>query len=234
MIGYFGLGLNGTMGMRTFPIAQALTARGHEVEMFLPSCNNPEDAGRAEERGGIKTHDILLPLFIPLPGHLIITWRLLSRALRSNLHIVHWFIPKPYSGLVAMAVWFLRKIGLTEALLVMDSDHWESTGNWKELEEYTWSQKQVFAFQDRWELTHCHALAVGSRAVETLTWSVEAEPAKVFYVPNGLRVEGPFGPSPPKGWAAVLLYVRFLEFTFDRMVDIWQRLIETVPEDSRP
>ncbi len=218
------------MRMRALPMAQALTARGHEVEIFLAPWSNPEDSGREEERGGVKIHNISLPPSISLLGHLIITWRLLSRALKSKPRIVHCFKPKGYSGLVAMALWFLRKIGLTETRLVMDSDDWEGTGGWNEIENYTWLQKRFFAFQERWGLTHCHALTVASRALETLAWSLGVEPGKVFYVLNGLRVEGPFEHPPPKGRPKVLLYTRFFEFTLERMVEIWQRVVEAVPE----
>ncbi len=230
MIGPFGLGPKGTMRMRALPMAQALTARGHEVEMFLAPWSNPEDSGREEERGGVEIYNITLPPSIPLVGHLIITWRLLSRALKSKPHIVHCFKPKAYSGLVAMAIWFLRKVGLASVGLVMDSDDWESTGGWNEIENYTWLQKRFFAFQEKWGFTHCHALTVASRALETLAWSVGVEPGKVFYVPNGLRVEAPFEPSPPKGRPTVLFYTRFFEFTLERMVEIWQRVVEAVSE----
>ena len=63
MIGPFGLGPKGTTRMRALPMAQALTARGHEVEIFLAPWGNPEDAGREEERGGVKIHNITLPPF---------------------------------------------------------------------------------------------------------------------------------------------------------------------------
>jgi len=228
MIGPFGLGPKGTMRMRALPMAQALTARGHEVEIFLAPWSNPEDSGREEERGGVKIHNISLPPSISLLGHLIITWRLLSRALKRKPRIVHCWKPKGYSGLVAMAIWFLRKVGLASVGLVMDSDDWEGTGGWNEIENYTWLQKRFFAFQEKWGLPHCDAVTVASRALETLTWSVGVEPGKVFYVPNGLRVEGHFESSPPKGRPTVLLYTRFFEFTLERMVEIWQRVVEAV------
>ncbi|MCJ7667572.1 MAG: glycosyltransferase, partial [Anaerolineae bacterium] len=172
MIGPFGLGPKGTMRMRALPMAQALTARGHEVEIFLAPWGNPEDSGREEERGGVKIHNTTLLPSIPLLGHLIITWRLLLRALKSKPHIIHCFKPKAYSGLVAMAIWFVHKIGLTRARLVVDSDDWEGTGGWNDIENYTWLQKRFFAFQEKWGLTHCHALTVASRALETLAWSL--------------------------------------------------------------
>lgn len=230
MIGPFGLGPKGTMRMRALPMAQALAARGHEVEIFLPPWSNPEDSGREEERGGVKIHNITLPSSVPLLGHLIITRRLLSRALKSNPHIVHCFKPKAYSGLVAMAIWFLRKVGLASVGLVMDSDDWEGTGGWNEIENYTWLQKWFFAFQEKWGLLHCDVVTVASRALQTLAWSLGVEPSKVFYVPNGLKVEGSFEPSPSKGRPTVLLYTRFFEFSLERVVKIWKGVVEAIPE----
>jgi len=201
MIGPFGLGPKGTMRMRALPMAQALVARDHEVEIFLVPWSNPEDSGRGEERGGAKIHNIPLPPSIPLLGHLIITWRLLSRALKSNPLIVHCFKPKAYSGLVAMAIWFLRKVGLVSVGLVMDSDDWEGTGGWNEMENYTWLQKRFFAFQEKWGLLHCDAVTVASRALQTLAWSLGVKPGDVFYLPNGmpkesLELESPLQPAP--------------------------------------
>jgi len=235
MIGPFGLGPKGTMRMRALPMAQALAARGHEVEMFLAPWSNPEDSGSEEERGGVKIHNITFPPSIPLLGHLIITWRLLSRALKSNPHIVHCFKPKAYSGLVAMAIWFMRKVGLTSVGLVMDSDDWEGTGGWNEIENYTWLQKRFFAFQEKWGLLHCDVLTVASRALQTLAWSLGVKPGNVFYVPNGTPLESPEveispEPSTSKERPTVLLYTRFFEFSLERVVEIWKGVVEAIPE----
>ncbi|MCJ7667089.1 MAG: glycosyltransferase family 4 protein, partial [Anaerolineae bacterium] len=232
-----------TMRMRALPMAQALTARGHEVEIFLAPWGNPEDSGREEERGGVKVHNITLPASIPLLGHLIITWRLLLRALKSKPHIIHCFKPKAYSGLVAMAIWFLRSVGLAHVGLVIDSDDWEGRGGWNEIENYTWWQKRFFAFQEKWGLLHCEAVTVASRALQTLAWSLGVKPGNVFYVPNGmplenLELENALQPAPgptrlgpaPKERPTVLLYTRFFEFSLERVVEIWKGVVEAIPE----
>ena len=234
MIGPFGLGPKGTMRMRALPMAQALTARGHEVGMFLPPWSNPEDSGREEERGGVKIHNVTLPPSIPLLGHLIITWRLLWRALKSKPHIVHCFKPKAYSGLVAMAIWFLRKVGLASVGLVMDSDDWEGRGGWNEIENYTWLQKWFFAFQEKWGVLHCDAMTVASRALQTLAWSLGVKPRNVFYLPNGMPLESLELEIPlqqaSKGRPTVLLYTRFFEFSLERVVVIWKGVVEAIAE----
>jgi len=234
LIGPFGLGPKGTMRMRALPMALALTARGYEVEIFLPPWSNPGDSGREEVKGGVKIHNITLPPSIPLLGHLIITWRLLSRALKSKPHIVHCFKPKAYSGLVAMAIWFLRKVGLASVGLVMDSDDWEGTGGWNEIENYTWLQKRFFAFQEKWGLLHCDAVTVASRALQTLAWSLGVKPESVFYVPNGMPLESLELETHPqqasKERPTVLLYTRFFEFSLERVVEIWKGVVEAIPE----
>lgn len=234
MIGPFGLGPKGTMKMRALPMAQALTVKGHEVEIFLAPWSNPEASGTEEERGGVKIHNITLPPSIPLLGHLIVTWRLLSSALRGKPHIVHCFKPKAYSGLVAMAIWFLRKLGLASVGLVMDSDDWEGRGGWNEIENYTWLQKRFFAFQEKWGLLHCDVVTVTSRALQTLAWSLGVKPGKVFYVPNGVPPESLELEIVPqqasKGRPTVLLYTRFFEFGLERVVEIWKGVVEAISE----
>jgi len=151
--------------------------------------------------------------------------------------------PKAYSGLVAMAIWFLRKVGLANVGLVMDSDDWEGTGGWNEIENYTWLQKRFFAFQEKWGLLHCDAVTLASRALETLAWSLGVKPGKVFYVPNGIPQEsleleihlqpapGPTKTGPASmGRPTVLLYTRFFEFSLERVVEIWKGVVEAIPE----
>jgi hypothetical protein len=185
MIGPFGLRPKGTMSVRALPMAKALVARGHRVEMLLPPWSWPSDSGREWEEEGVRVVNITLPSPIPLLRHLIITGRLVRRALETNPDVVHCVKPKAYAGLAAMALWALKKLGLTRARLVVDSDDWEGPGGWNEIERYSWLEKRLFAFQERWGLTHCDGLTVASRALETLAWSLGASPGRVFYVPNG-------------------------------------------------
>jgi glycosyltransferase involved in cell wall biosynthesis len=144
--------------------------------------------------------------------------------------------------LAAVAVWFLKRLGLTKARLVVDSDDWEGKGGWNEIEPYTGLQRRFFAWQERWGLTHCDALTVASRALETIVWSLGVEPGQVFYVPNGVVSGFEFGVSGsafrvpssesriPTDHPVVLLYTRFFEFQVERVADIFQRVLAEVTE----
>ncbi len=243
MIGLFGLRPKGTMSVRALPLAQALVARGHRVDMIMPPWSYPQDSGQEWEEDGVSIRNITLPPHFPLLWHLIVTWRLVRCALALRPDVVHCFKPKGYAGLAAMAVWFLKRLRLTKARLVVDSDDWEGKGGWNEIEPYTRLQRRFFAWQERWGLTHCDALTVASRALETIVWSLGVAPDKVLYVPNGVvsgfgfrvsssefNIQYPISNIQFTDHPIVLLYTRFFEFQVERVVDIFQRVLAGVPE----
>jgi len=174
------------MSVRALPLAKALVANGHRVDVIMPPWSYPQDSGREWEEDGVSIRNVTLPPRFPLFWHLIVTWRLVRCALALRPDVVHCFKPKGYAGLVALAFWLLKRLGLTKARLIVDSDDWEGKGGWNEIEPYTGLQKRFFTWQERWGLTHCDALTVASRALETIVWSLGVAPGKVFYVPNGL------------------------------------------------
>jgi glycosyltransferase involved in cell wall biosynthesis len=149
--------------------------------------------------------------------------------------VVHCFKPKAYAGLSAAVIWFLQRLGWTQVRLVVDSDDWEGWGGWNEIGDYTWVQKRFFAWQERWGLTHCDALTVASRALQTLAWSLGVAPKRVFYVPNGANLQPPTpnlqspisNLQPP---FSVLLYTRFFEFQAERVIEVFERVAAEVPE----
>ena len=251
MIGLFGLRPKGTMSSRALPLAHAQAARGHRVDIIKPPWSYPQDSGRDWEEDGVSIHNITLPPRLPFLRQdfgelsraaqdaiwrLLITWRLARRALASRPDVVHCFKPKGYAGLAALAFWFLKRLRLTRARLVVDSDDWEGKGGWNEIEPYTRLQRRFFAWQERWGLTHCDALTVASRALETIVWSLGAAPGKVFYVPNGVvsgfesNTQYPISNIQFTNHPTVLLYTRFFEFQAERVVGIFQRVLAEVPE----
>ena len=239
-VGPFALQPKRTMAVRALPLAKALAARGHQVLVLLPPWDSPQDAGREWEEGGVRVCNLPLPARVPLWEHVVLTVRLLRTALRYQPDAIHCFKPKAYAGLTAWALWHLKRLGWVKAQLVVDSDDWESTGGWNELEPYPWWQKRFFAWQERWGLTHHDALTVASRALETIAWSLGVPPRKVHYLPNGGR---PWESAPPAdeiellrqqyrlGDAPVaLLYTRFFEFGAERAAAIMQGVLKLEPE----
>ena len=234
MIGPFGLKPKGTVAVRALPMAKALAAKGHRVSIILPPWSHPQDWGREWEEDGVRICNVALPPRLPLLWHLIIACRLIRRALATGPQVVHCFKPTAYAGLAAMGIWLFKKLRLTKARLVMDSDDWEGKGGWSEVEGYTWAQRRLFAWQERWNLTHCDAVTVASRALETIVWSLGVRPSRVFYVPNGAmddeqRAASVSLPAPPRP-PTVLLYTRFFEYDLKRVVDIFRRVLAEVPE----
>ena len=248
-IGPFGLRVKGTMSRRALPMAKALAIRGHQVDIILPPWDCPEDSGREWEEEGIGVHNIALPPRFPLLFHLLVTWRLVRRALTLKPDGVHCFKPKAYAGLSAAALWFLQKLRLTKVRLVVDSDDWEGWGGWNEFGHYTWAQKRFFAWQERWGLTHCDAVTVASRALQTLAWSLGVAPKRVFYVPNGTNHESRITNHESRftlhasrftlhesrftnhaSRFTVLLYTRFFEFQAERVIEVFERVAAEVPE----
>ena len=243
MIGLFGLKPKGTMSVRALPLARALVAKGHQVSIILPPWSYPQDSGREWEEDGVSICNITLPPRFPLLRqaqdaiwHVMVTWRLVQQALLLRPDVIHCFKPKGYAGLAALAVWLLKKLGLSKARLVVDSDDWEGKGGWNEIEPYTWLQRRFFAWQERWGLTHCDALTVASRALATIAWSLGVEPGRVFYVPNGVvsgfesNTQYPISNIQFTDRPTVLLYTRFFEFQVERAVGIFRRVQAEVPE----
>jgi len=205
-------------------MAKALAARGHTVEVILPPWNWPEDSGRSWEEEGVRVVNVALPPGIPVLRYMLLTWRLVHRALAHHPDVVHCFKPKAYAGLAAWTLWWMRKL------------------------------RRVFAWQEQWGLTHCDALTVASRALESIVWSMGVPSDRVFCVPNGVQKKQDAGGKgqearsrtqdarskrqylpppiscilPPA--SCILLYTRFFEFAVERVIEILRLVLAQVPQ----
>ena len=235
MIGSFGLHPKGTMSARALPLAHELAARGHEVKINMPPWHTPEDAGRSWEEAGVHLEYVPLGPRLPLLSHLMITFRLVQRALVMKPEVIHCFKPKAYAGLAAWALWHLYRLGLIHASLVIDEDDWEGPGGWNALESYSPWLRALFAWQERWGLRHNDAVTVASRTLQSLVWSLGVSPRKVHYLPNaakepqrgdgrGVRKRHNLGEAP-----VVLLYTRFYEFDVARGIAVFRRIMDELP-----
>jgi len=240
-VGPFGLRRKGTIAMRALPLAKALAARGHQVELLLPPWDSPEDSGHVWDEDGVHIRHVVLPPARPLLQHVQITARLLQRILHLRPNVVHCFKPKAYAGLVAWAIWWLRKLGVIHTKLVLDSDDWEGAGGWNEIERYSAAQRRFFAWQERWGLLHCNALTVASRALQTIAWSLGVPPARVYYLPNGIDERTALFSGDCDGASVrqkhslaadplILLYTRFFEFRVERLVEIMRQVHTRAPD----
>ncbi len=232
MVGPFGLRPKSTMSARALPMAQALVARGHQVTVLIPPWDWPVDSGKVWVDRGVTVENVALSP-APLLGRVLIVWRLLRRVLALRPDVVHCFKPKAYAGLTAWALWWLRKLRLIRVRLVVDSDDWEGFGGWNDLESYSWLQKRVFAWQERWGLRRGDALTLASKALETIVWSMGVPPERVYYVPNGsggARTWERRGAPDEAAHPTVLLYTRFFEFQLERVVQVFRQIYQSKPE----
>jgi len=238
-VGPFALQPKRTMAVRALPLAKALVARGHEVQMWLPPWDNPQDAGREWQDGGVQIHNVALPPHLPLAHHALLTQRLVRGALRGRPDAVHCFKPKAYAGLSAWTLWQLKRLGVAHTRLVVDTDDWEGPGGWNELQHYSGTEQRFFAWQERWGLRHNDALTVASRTLQSIAWSLGVPPAQVHYLPNGASAT--VTPSVDEIDAlreryglhdaqVALLYTRFFEYGVERGWAIMRGVLEQLPD----
>ena len=220
MIGPFGFHPNKTMHSRALGLGRPLVEFGHQVAIFMPPWQTPDQAKRTWVEDGVAIH------YTPLSGGTIGTTRhLLRAALTWQPDLVHCFKPKAYSGLAAWWLWQTRRHRLP---LVVDTDDWEGWGGWNDLAPYSPVQKWFFQWQEQWGLRHAHAVTVASRALQTLVWGMGVAPERVAYIPNGPGIESKtavnraatrqrlgLGDRP-----VLLLYSRLFEFDTKRLVAI--------------
>jgi glycosyltransferase involved in cell wall biosynthesis len=232
IIGPFGLRPKGTMSVRALPLARTLVARGHAVRMILPPWDYPQDAGSRMQDAGVEIENIALPAGVPGLFHLNTTRRLVNRALDFHPNVIHCFKPKAYAGLAAWWLWQMKRVGRVTARLIIDTDDWEGAGGWNDLNQYSWAQRKMFAWQEQWGLTHNDGMTVASKALQSIVWSLGVKPEGVIYVPNGCseprttisqsKVQNPN--------SKILLYTRFFEFKIDRVLAVLRRVVVQIPE----
>jgi len=179
MIGPFAFKPKGTVSVRAFFMARALVERGHQVTILMPPYDNLADSGRIWEQDGVRLENMTLSrndgwhqITVPLA--------MARRATRLNPDVIHVFKPVGYSGLAGIFLrWFSRRP------LVVDTDDWEGTGGWNDVNPYPGLWKRFFDWQERWLPRHADAVTVASRTLQTQVWGFGVEPERVVYLPNG-------------------------------------------------
>jgi glycosyltransferase involved in cell wall biosynthesis len=179
MIGPFAFKPKGTVSARAFFIARALVQRGHRVTILMPPYDNLADSGRVWERDGVRLENVRLRcddawhrLAVPL--------RLARRAINLDPDAVHVFKPTGYSGLTGI---FLRLF--SRRPLVLDTDDWEGSGGWADVNAYPALWKCFFDWQERWLVHQASAVTVASRTLQAQVWGFGRDPGRVIYLPNG-------------------------------------------------
>jgi glycosyltransferase involved in cell wall biosynthesis len=179
MIGPFAFKPKGTASARAFFMARALIKRGHRVTLLMPPYDNLADSGRAWEQDGVHLENMVLRRNDAW-HQLVVPMRMARRAVRLDPDVIHVFKPIGYSGLAGIYLrWFSRRP------LVLDTDDWEGTGGWNDVNPYPALWKRLFDWQERWLARHADAVTVVSRTLQTQVWGFGVDPARVVYLPNG-------------------------------------------------
>lgn len=239
-VGPFGLQPKGTMSVRALSLAKALAQRGHTVAVLIPPWDDRQRAGQHWEDNGVRVENVALPAGIPLLFHILLTRKLVTRALALRPDIIHFFKPKGYAGLAHLLLWVRGQLGKTSARLVVDADDWEQA--WNEQLPYSPWQKRFFAWQENWGLSHADTVTVASRALERLVAAHRpGSETDIYYLPNGCRLDDfesstlvdplavrekwQLGHTP-----TILLYSRFEVFRPGRIVTLVQQVAAQLPE----
>ncbi len=215
MIAPFGMRPKGTLAARMLPLAQALTLRGHRVQIVAPATLNPEDAGSSQTLAGVNILHSRLPRLSGALGVFEQAALLLRLSQAVQPDIVHLFKPKGFGGLAVLA---------NSALpLVVDSDDWEGWGGWNELLPYPQYAKLLFDWQEHDLPRRARAVTVVSRTIERQVRGLGVPTERIFYVPNGSTLARlPDGQRAGGNGKRLLLYSRFWEFS---VLDFVQELI---------
>jgi glycosyltransferase involved in cell wall biosynthesis len=238
MVGPFAFKPKGTVSVRAFFIARALAKRGHRVTILMPPYDNLADSGRVWEQDGVRLENMSLRRNDTW-HQLVVPGRMARRAVRLAPDVVHVFKPIGYSGLTGM--WLRR---FSRRPLVLDTDDWEGTGGWNDVNPYPALWKRLFDWQERWLARHADAVTVVSRTLQSQVWGFGVDPARVIYLPNGpdasLREQvavrdGQKAEIRAKlgvGNAPLALYLGHIPHgsDMDLALDAWVRVGERLPE----
>ncbi|MFN2184184.1 MAG: glycosyltransferase family 4 protein [Anaerolineae bacterium] len=179
MLGPFAFKPKGTVSVRAFFIARALAKRGHTVTILMPPYDNLADSGRIWEEDGVRLENMAIQRNDTW-HQLVVPARMARRAIALDPDVVHLFKPIGYSGLAGLYLrWFSRRP------LVLDTDDWEGTGGWNDVNPYPAWWKRLFDWQERWMARHADAVTVVSRTLHDQVTGFGVNPGRIVYLPNG-------------------------------------------------
>lgn len=238
MVAPFAIYPKGTVSVRILPIAKTLVKRGHEVAIVIPPYDNPSHSGVQHEVNGVKIFNVVFR-DLKVIKYVLTPLRIVRKILSLKPDVVHVFKPKGYSGLVAMFLAVVKRLGFLKGFrLVLDMDDWEGYGGFNDYylahSVYPKVMLNFFDFQERWIPRRADAITVASKTLEdrVLGWGVSS--SRVFYVPNGagsqrfdvnvedvlaLRRRLGLGDAP-----VILLYTRFFEYRVEKVVEVLKRV----------
>jgi glycosyltransferase involved in cell wall biosynthesis len=145
----------------------------------MPPYDNVADSGRTWEQDGVRLENMVIRRNDAL-HQFVVPARMARRAAALEPDIIHIFKPVGYSGLAGI---YLRRF--SRRALVLDTDDWEGTGGWNDVNPYPELWKKLFDWQERWMPRHVGAVTVVSRTLQDQVISFGVPPERVVYLPNG-------------------------------------------------
>ncbi len=248
----FGLRVKGTSRARALPLARELARRGHSVAVFVPPYDSSEDSGRRWTEAAVDIINITLPALGQgaAPWHLRLGWRLFLAVRAWRPDVVHVFKPKGPSGLAGTVFWATSRmiIGDPRASaslakhprVIVDSDDWEGAGGWNDDPRAGYSplQRDFFAWQERFGLSHADAWTVTSECLRRRAMGFGADPTRIYVLHNGVSVDQwpkeetgqPEDSAGVRDASRALLYTRFAGVRPADVVMLWAAVRTSVPE----
>lgn len=225
LLANFGLRRLGTVRARALPLARALAARGHAVDLLVPPWDSPADAGSVWTDGGVRL------VHLPSPaghGWLRAVLPLARAAWTLKPDVVHAFKPigPGAAALLVLQAW--RALAGRGPALLCDADDWEGPGGWN-MRRRGRALRAAVAVQERLVLQRADGVTVASRALAEIVGRLRGD--AIFAIPNGPNVCARGGPRAAPGRRApvVLLYTRFAEFGLERFAWRWATIVARAP-----
>jgi glycosyltransferase involved in cell wall biosynthesis len=145
----------------------------------MPPYDHLEDSGRIWHEDGVRLENMVMSRN-DLWHQVTVPMRMARRAVHLDGDLVHVFKPIGYSGFAGLHLhWFSR------CPIVLDTDDWEGTGGWNEVNPYPALWRKAFNWQERALARRAGAVTVASRTLQTQVWGFGVEPERVVYLPNG-------------------------------------------------
>ncbi len=243
MVAPFSVYPKGTVTFRMLPIAKSLTKSGNILSIIVPPYDNPSESGREYLYEGIRIINVRFFDF-PILKYPLTVLQIWLKVIALNAECVYVFKPKGYSGLTAMFLTLLKRFGLIQKKILIDTDDLEGLSGfadyYRKRSTYPKMMLSFFDLQERWIPKHVEGITVASRALEKKLLGEGIPKCKIFYVPNG-EPQRSFSPKDEdvstlrkklglETVPVVLLYTRFFEYQLEKVVEIFKNVRKEIPK----
>lgn len=249
MVAPFGTCKKMTVRSRMIPMATHLAQLGYNVTIFIPPWDCPESSGQERSLGGVPIVNLRVGKRMPRAFDPVLFVRLFRAVMAFQPDVIYSFKPIGYSGALSLLAYSLKKIPWVgtrakPAKVLVDTDDWEGFQGWAGRASRTFLGKLLRDRQERLCLRYCDAVTVVSEALADRVAELRGDRKDVSLVRNGIREDLwpedrpiPQAPielrrrleelgNPP----VLLLYTRFVEFTAERLFDIFRRVLVASPD----